>query len=44
MSAADEALRNNERPETQASTARLREILDGEIEFHDHDELARTDP
>ena len=44
VSAAYEALRNNERPETQASTARLREILDDDIEFHDYDEISRTDP
>jgi hypothetical protein len=43
VSAADEALRSNERPETQASTSRLREILDGEIEFHEYDEVYRTD-
>jgi hypothetical protein len=43
VSAADEALRNNERPETQASAVQLREILDGEIEFHDYDEIYRTD-
>jgi hypothetical protein len=41
--AADEADRNNERPETQASSARLREILDADIEFHDYDEIYRTD-
>jgi hypothetical protein len=36
VSAAEEAESNNDRPETQASTARLREILD--------DEIYRTDP
>jgi hypothetical protein len=44
VSAADEACRNNERSETQASTVLLRAILDDEIEFHDYDEIARTDP
>ncbi len=44
VSAADEAQRNNERPETQASAARIRAVIDGEPEFHDYDELYRTDP
>jgi hypothetical protein len=43
VSAADEARRSNERPETQASAVQLREILDDEIEFHDYDEIYRTD-
>ena len=43
VSAADEAIRNNERAETQASATRLREILDADIEFHDYDEIYRTD-
>src|SRR5262245_2420234 len=43
VSAADEALRNNERPETQESSTLLREILDDEIEFPDYDEIYRTD-
>jgi len=43
VSAADEALRSNDRPKTQSSTARLREILDDEIEFHEYDEIYRTD-
>jgi len=43
VSAADEAQRNNERPETQASAARIRALVDGEPEFHDYDELYRTD-
>jgi hypothetical protein len=43
VSAADEAVMNNARPETQASGTRLREILDDEIEFHDYDEIYRTD-
>ena len=43
VSAADEAARNNERPETQAFAARLRELVDGEPEYHHYDELYRTD-
>jgi hypothetical protein len=43
VSAAEEALRNNDRPETQAGAARLREIVDGEIEFREFDEIYRTD-
>ena len=41
--AADEALRNNERPETQAFAARLLEVVDGEPEYRHYDELYRTD-
>jgi len=41
--AADEAQRNNERHETQASAARMRELIDGEPEWHHYDELYRTD-
>jgi hypothetical protein len=41
--AADEAQRNNERPETQASADRMREFIDGEPEWHHYDELYRTD-
>jgi hypothetical protein len=43
LSAAEEAIVSNERPETQRSTERLREILDDDIEFHDYDEIYRTD-
>lgn len=43
VSAADEATRNNERPETQAWAARLRELVDGEPEYRHYDELYRTD-
>jgi hypothetical protein len=43
VSAADEANRNNERSETQAWAARLREVVDGEPEYRDYDELYRTD-
>ena len=41
--AAEEALRNNERPETQSAAERLRAILDDDIEFHEYDEVYRTD-
>jgi hypothetical protein len=41
--AADEALRNNRRPETQAWAARLLELIHGEPEYHHYDELYRTD-
>ena len=43
VSAADEAARNNARPETRAFAERVREIIDGEPEYHHHDELYRTD-
>ena len=43
VSAADEALRNNRRPETQAWAARLLELIHGEPEYHHYDELYRTD-
>ena len=43
VSAADEANRNNERPETQATAARMREFVNGEPEYHHYDELYRTD-
>ena len=43
VSAADEANRNNERPETQAFAARLLEVIDGEPEYRHYDELYRTD-
>lgn len=43
VSAADEAMRNNERPETQATAARLRELVQGDPEYHHYDELYRTD-
>jgi hypothetical protein len=43
VSAADEAKRNNDRPETQAWAARLRELVNGEPEYHHYDELHRTD-
>lgn len=40
--AADEAARNNDRPETQAWAARLREVIEGEPEYHDFDVLYST--
>ena len=43
VSAAQEAARNNERPETQAMGAAVLEIIDGAPEYHDFDELYRTD-
>jgi hypothetical protein len=44
VSAADEAVRNNERPETQAWAARLLDAIDGSPQYHHYDELYRTDP
>ncbi len=43
VSAADEANRNNERPETQATAARMREVVNSEPEYRHYDELYRTD-
>ena len=43
VSAADEAIRNNERPETREWAARLLELIDGEPEYHHFDEIYRTD-
>ena len=43
VSAADEAARNNERPETQANAARMQEHIHGEPEYRHYDELYRTD-
>jgi hypothetical protein len=43
VSAADEAARNNERPETQATAARLRALLDDDPEFRHYDWLYQTD-
>jgi hypothetical protein len=40
--AADEAARNNDRPETQEWVRRMRELIDGEPEYHDYDEIYRT--
>ena len=43
VSAADEAARNNDRPETQAWAARFRELIAGEPVYHHYDEIYRTD-
>jgi hypothetical protein len=43
VSAAEEAERNNARPETQAWAARLRALVDDEPVYHHYDELYRTD-
>jgi hypothetical protein len=43
VSAADEAARNNTRPETRAFAAQLLEVIDGEPEYHHFDEIYRTD-
>jgi hypothetical protein len=43
VSAAEEAARNNSRPETREWAARLREVIDGEPEYHHFDEIYRTD-
>ena len=42
VSAAEEAARNNERPETQASAKKLREVIEGEPVYTHFDELYRT--
>ena len=43
VSAADEAKRNNARPETRRWAERLREVITGEPEYRHFDELYRTD-
>ena len=43
VSAADEAARNDERPETQEWAARFLTMIEGEPEYHHFDELYRTD-
>lgn len=43
VSAADEAARNNERPETKAMGAAMSEIIEGAAEYRDFDEVYRTD-
>jgi hypothetical protein len=43
VSAADEAARNNERPETQETSARMRELLDDEPVYRHYDWLYLTD-
>ncbi|HKY16156.1 MAG TPA: hypothetical protein VJM33_14615 [Microthrixaceae bacterium] len=43
VSAADEAARNNNRPETLDWVKRMREVIEGEPQYRDFDELYRTD-
>ena len=43
VSAADEAARNDERPETRAWAERFRAVIDGEPEYRHFDEIYRTD-
>jgi hypothetical protein len=43
VAAADEAARNNTRPETRRWAERLLEVIAGEPEYHHFDELYRTD-
>jgi hypothetical protein len=40
--AADEAQRNNDRPETQEWAERMRAVIDGEPVYSNYDELYRT--
>ena len=42
VSAAEEAARNNERPETKAWAKKLLEVIEGEPVYHHYDELYRT--
>lgn len=42
VTAAEGALRNNERPETQAWARKLLEVVDGEPVYRHYDELYRT--
>ena len=42
VSAADEAMRNNDRPETQEWAGSFRELIDGEPVYHHYDEIYRT--
>jgi hypothetical protein len=43
VSAADEAARNDERPETKAWAARLRAVIEADPRHHNYDEVYRTD-
>jgi hypothetical protein len=43
VSAFEEAMKNNDRPETQTFASRMREVVEGEPEWHHYDELYRTD-
>ena len=42
VSAAEEAMRNNDRPETQLWAQKLAEIIEGEPTYRNFDELYRT--
>ncbi|MGH9026531.1 MAG: hypothetical protein ACRDWD_10530 [Acidimicrobiia bacterium] len=42
VSAADEAMKNNDRPVTQEWARKLDEVTEGETEFSDYDEIYRT--
>jgi hypothetical protein len=42
VSAADEAMRNNDRPETNEWVENLLEIVDGELTYGNYDEVYRT--
>ena len=42
VSAAEEAMKNNDREQTKAWAAALEEIVEGEIEFGNFDEIYRT--
>ena len=42
VSAYDEAMRNNERPETQDFAAKMQSIAQGEPVFNNYDEIYRT--
>jgi hypothetical protein len=43
VSAVEEAARHNERPDTKAMVAATTAIIDGALEYHDYDEVYRTD-
>ena len=43
VSAADEAARNNDRPETLLWVEKFRKVIEGEPDYHDYDEVYRTD-
>jgi hypothetical protein len=43
VSAADEASRNDDRPETKAWATRLRAVIEADPQSHNYDELYRTD-
>jgi hypothetical protein len=43
VSAAEEAARNNDRPETRAMMEAVSALIDGPPEYHDFDEMYRTD-